>query len=293
MSELLADVDHLGARLTPESYGSDDLLFWLVAKIPQDVWDECWATAVRKARPSPMRICLYLYRSWRCRRRVISTSSPTALEEGTLGTMAVGIKDLVLDKRLPPKNACYMSNVQDLFWCDTRDEQGGVAHALDCDQHLCFVVQGKKQETNTCGTAKMPTTTGVPSPVPSVASASTTRMSAITSSVRPRMAVEAVKARAMASRAMGSPKDEAKAKGKNKAKVEDAEAVTRSTGTRARTGPGGTPTLHQGGQTLSPLESSKTRGLRPVRKSHCHVFLGGLDPGQAPLKTLLLMPRLI
>ena len=29
-----------------------------------------------------------------------------------------------------------------------------------------------------------------------------------------------------------------------------------------------------------------------VRKSHCHVFLGGLDPGQAPLKTLLLMLRL-
>ena len=29
-----------------------------------------------------------------------------------------------------------------------------------------------------------------------------------------------------------------------------------------------------------------------VRKSHCYVFLGGLDPGQAPLKTLLLMPRL-
>ena len=29
-----------------------------------------------------------------------------------------------------------------------------------------------------------------------------------------------------------------------------------------------------------------------VRKSHCHVFLGGLDPGQAPLKTFLLMLRL-
>ena len=28
-----------------------------------------------------------------------------------------------------------------------------------------------------------------------------------------------------------------------------------------------------------------------VRKSHCHVFLGGRDPGQAPLKTLLLMLR--
>ena len=29
-----------------------------------------------------------------------------------------------------------------------------------------------------------------------------------------------------------------------------------------------------------------------VRKSHCHVFLAGFNPGQAPLKTLLLMLRL-
>ena len=29
-----------------------------------------------------------------------------------------------------------------------------------------------------------------------------------------------------------------------------------------------------------------------VRKSHCLVFLGGLDPGQVPFKTLFLMPRL-
>ena len=34
-------------------------------------------------------------------------------------------------------------------------------------------------------------------------------------------------------------------------------------------------------------------GIPRVRKSHCHVFLGGLDPGQAPLNTLLLMLRLI
>ena len=29
-------------------------------------------------------------------------------------------------------------------------------HAPDCDQHECFVPQGKKQETNTCARAKMP-----------------------------------------------------------------------------------------------------------------------------------------
>ena len=49
-----------------------------------------------------------------------------------------------------------MSNVQDLFWCDARDEQGSLLHAPDCDQHDCFMVQGKKRETNTGGKAKLP-----------------------------------------------------------------------------------------------------------------------------------------
>ena len=35
--ELLADLDHWVGRLTPGSYGSDELLFWLVAKLPQEV----------------------------------------------------------------------------------------------------------------------------------------------------------------------------------------------------------------------------------------------------------------
>ena len=40
-SELLADVDHWVGRLTPGSYSSNDLLFWLVAKLPRELWDEC------------------------------------------------------------------------------------------------------------------------------------------------------------------------------------------------------------------------------------------------------------
>ena len=50
ISELLADLDHWVGRLTPGSYGSHEILFWLVAKIPRDVWDECRGTAERKAR---------------------------------------------------------------------------------------------------------------------------------------------------------------------------------------------------------------------------------------------------
>ena len=50
VSELLADLDHWAGRLTPGSYSSDDLLFWLVAKLPRELWDECQSTAERKAR---------------------------------------------------------------------------------------------------------------------------------------------------------------------------------------------------------------------------------------------------
>ena len=50
ISQLLADLDPWVGRLTPGSYGSDELLFWLVAKLPREVWDECRATAERKDR---------------------------------------------------------------------------------------------------------------------------------------------------------------------------------------------------------------------------------------------------
>ena len=50
ISKLLADLDHWVGRLRPGSYGSDELLFWLVAKILRDVWDDCRATAERTAR---------------------------------------------------------------------------------------------------------------------------------------------------------------------------------------------------------------------------------------------------
>ena len=50
VSELLADLDHWAGRLTPGSYSSDELLFWLVAKQPRELWDECRSTAERKAR---------------------------------------------------------------------------------------------------------------------------------------------------------------------------------------------------------------------------------------------------
>ena len=56
-------------------------------------------------------------------------------------------------------------------------------HDPDCNQHGCLVVQGKKQETNTGGTAKMPNHYRCNiTCAKRVASASTTRMSPTTSS---------------------------------------------------------------------------------------------------------------
>ena len=49
-TELPAGLDHWVGRLTPCSYGSEEPLFWLVAKLPREVWDECRATAERKGR---------------------------------------------------------------------------------------------------------------------------------------------------------------------------------------------------------------------------------------------------
>ena len=59
-------------------------------------------------------------------------------------------------QQITSKNARIMSNVQELCWCDARDQQSSLLHAPDCDQHDCFVVQGKKQEINTGGKARLP-----------------------------------------------------------------------------------------------------------------------------------------
>ena len=55
-----------------------------------------------------------------------------------------------------PKHARIMDTVKELFWCDARDKHGSLQHAPDCKQRDCFVVQGKRQETNTGAKSKMP-----------------------------------------------------------------------------------------------------------------------------------------
>ena len=155
-SEPLADLDHWVGRLTPGSYGSDELLFWLVAKLPRELWDECRATAERKARAlnyedmSVLRLELALEKE--------SDQHLNAYRPGGdgSGSQGHGYQGHRPGQGTTPKNARFMSNVQDPFWCDARDERGCLLHAPDCDQRDCFVVQGKKQETDTGGKAKLP-----------------------------------------------------------------------------------------------------------------------------------------
>ena len=75
---------------------------------------------------------------------------------GGSGSHGIGYQGPRPGQGTTPKHARIMGNVQELFWCDARDEHGHLQHAPDCDQRNCFLVQGKKQETNTGAKPKMP-----------------------------------------------------------------------------------------------------------------------------------------
>ena len=162
-----------------------------------------------------------------------------------------------------------MSNVQDLFWCDARDEQGSLLHAHDCDQRDCFVVQGKKQETNTGGKAKLLdhyrcTVTCAFCGKRKHYEDGCYNNNADRRSLRPRTPVARAVARTTPTRTMAKASPRTMAKAKVAKAKDDEEALTASrTRTRMRTLPEGTPILHQGG-TLSPLVGNQTRDLRPV-----------------------------
>ena len=156
VSELLADLDHWAGRLTLGSYSSDDLLFWLVAKLPRELWDECRSTAERKARALHYEdLCVLLLEL------ALEKESDQQLNKyrprgGGSGSHGKGYQGSRPGQGTTPKHARIMENVKELFWCDARDEEGHLQHAPDCEQRDCFVVQGKQQETNTGAKAKLP-----------------------------------------------------------------------------------------------------------------------------------------
>ena len=156
ISELLADLDHWVVRLTPSSYGSDELLFRLVSKLPRELQDECWSTAERKARALNYEDLSVLLLELALEKEIDQHLNAYRPGGGGSGSQGRGYQGHRPGQGTTPENARIMSNVQDLFWCDARDEQGSLLHAPDCHQHDCFVVQGKKQETNTSSKAKLP-----------------------------------------------------------------------------------------------------------------------------------------
>ena len=156
ISELLADLDHWAGRLTPGSYYSDDPLFWLVAKLPRELWDECRSTAERKARALDYEdLCVLLLEL------ALEKESDQQLTHYRPGGGGSGGHDKGYQGSRPgqgttPKHARIMENVKELLWCDARDEQGHLQHAHDCEQRDCFVVKGEQQETNTGAKKQLP-----------------------------------------------------------------------------------------------------------------------------------------
>ena len=156
ISEPLAVLDHWVARLTPRSYGGDELLFWLVAKISPHRWDECRGTAERKARTLTHGDLSVLLLELLLEKEGDQHLNAYRPRGGNSGNHLRGYPGPRAGQGITSKNARYMSNVQEVFWCDARDEKGGLVQIPDCNQHNCLVVQGKKQETNSGGRAKMP-----------------------------------------------------------------------------------------------------------------------------------------
>ena len=156
VSELLADLDDWAGRLTPGSYSSDDLLFWLVAKLPRELWDECRSTAERKAKALNYEDFCVLLLELALEKESNQHLNAYRPGGGGSGSHGKGYQGPRPGQGTTPKHARIMENLKELFWCDARDEQGHLQHSPDCEQRDCFVVQGKKQETNTGAKAKMP-----------------------------------------------------------------------------------------------------------------------------------------
>ena len=71
--EWLASLDHWVGRLTPSSYGSNKLLFWLVVKLHEKCGRNAGQRQEARQEPSPIRTCLCFFWSWRCKKRATGT----------------------------------------------------------------------------------------------------------------------------------------------------------------------------------------------------------------------------
>ena len=117
ISELLANLNDSAGRPTPGSYSSNRLLFWLVAKIPRDVWDELHAKAERQARIltyDDLFVLLLELAPGKESDQHLNAQRPRGGNAGNYGRSYQGPRPA--GQGLTPKNAPYMSNVQAPFW---------------------------------------------------------------------------------------------------------------------------------------------------------------------------------
>ena len=73
VSEVLADLDHWAGRLTPGSYSSDDLLFWLVSSSLGISGASAVQRQSARVEPSTTMIYVYYSSSWRWTKKATST----------------------------------------------------------------------------------------------------------------------------------------------------------------------------------------------------------------------------
>ena len=103
-------------RLTPGSYSSDELLFWLVAKLPRELWEECRSTAERKARALNYEDLSVLLLELALEKESDQHLNPYRPGGGGSRSQGRGYQGHRPGQGTDPKNAPIMSNVQDLLW---------------------------------------------------------------------------------------------------------------------------------------------------------------------------------
>ena len=152
ITELLGDLDDLVGCLTPGSYSPDDLLFWFVSKLPKNVWEKWRLTPERKRRTLLYEVLSMLLLELALEKKANSHLNAYR-PGGQSGGHVKGNQNNHRPGTSQPRNARYMST---LFWCEVVDDNGESVHAHDSEGHDCFLVKGKKQETNTRKKEKMP-----------------------------------------------------------------------------------------------------------------------------------------
>ena len=100
------------------------MLSWLVAKTPRDEWDECRATVEHKPRTLTYEDLSVLLLELALEKGSVQHLNAYRPGGGNSGNHGRGYLGPRPGQGTDPKNARYMGNVQDLFWCEGRNGRG-------------------------------------------------------------------------------------------------------------------------------------------------------------------------